>query len=182
MHYIIISDIYGLTSHLNEFCTDLNSACTIISPYSKTIQGIENEADYYNEFIKQCTHPGYTNKVLNCFNSLTEQSICIAFSAGASAAWRAQLLTTNAHLKKIIGFYPSKIRDDVALDAKIPCEFIFAQSEHHFNVVQVMSKLSSKSLVHCTKADYLHGFMNPKSENYNAQAYREYLHYLCSLK
>ena len=103
---------------------------------------------------------------------------CIAFSAGASAAWRAQLLTGNTHLKKLIGFYPSQIRNYLALDAKVPCEFIFPASESHFNVDEVIKALSTKADVKCYKTNFLHGFMNEYSTNFNAQGLVEYSNYI----
>nr|WP_231619858.1 hypothetical protein [Pseudoalteromonas sp. SWYJZ98] len=103
---------------------------------------------------------------------------CIAFSAGASAAWRAQLLTGNTHLKKLIGFYPSQIRNYLALDANVPCEFIFPESESHFNVDEVIKALSTKASVKCYKTNFLHSFMNEYSTNFNAQGLVKYSSYI----
>jgi hypothetical protein len=181
MHYIIVSDIYGLTPELIQFSNGLKGTCCLIDPYDEKIQAFESEGYYYNEFIKIGGHDTFKDKVLAGFDSLTEPTTCIAFSAGASAAWRAQLLTANKHLKKVVGFYPSKIRDFLTLDAIIPCEFIFAQSESHFNVDEVIEKLQLKPQVSCEKSDYLHGFMNPHSLHYNHQAYCLYSQYLAQL-
>ncbi|WP_165742915.1 hypothetical protein [Pseudoalteromonas sp. Z9A6] len=177
MNYLIVSDIYGLTPALSKLSQAISSNLVIVDPYNK-IQAIESEKDSYNNFIQQCGHDKYTDKLLECFESLKVPTTCIAFSAGASAAWRAQLLTGNTHLKKLIGFYPSQIRNYLALDANVPCEFIFPESESHFNVDEVIKALSTKASVKCYKTNFLHSFMNEYSTNFNAQGLVKYSSYI----
>ena len=178
MNYLIVSDIYGLTPALSKLSQAISSNLVIVDPYNNKIQAIESEQDSYNNFIQQCGHDKYTDKLLECFESLKVPTTCIAFSAGASAAWRAQLLTGNTHLKRLIGFYPSQIRNYLALDANVPCEFIFPESESHFNVDEVIKALSTKAGVKCYKTNFLHGFMNEYSTNFNAQGLVEYSSYI----
>ncbi|MEI8616664.1 hypothetical protein P4S63_01580 [Pseudoalteromonas sp. B193] len=151
MNYLIVSDIYGLTPALSKLSQAISSNLVIVDPYNNKIQAIESEQDSYNNFIQQCGHDKYTDKLLECFESLKVPTTCIAFSAGASAAWRAQLLTGNTHLKKLIGFYPSQIRNYLALDANVPCEFIFPASESHFNVDEVIKALRTKRVLSAIK-------------------------------
>tara|TARA_B100000508_G_scaffold64564_1_gene50627 strand:- start:5160 stop:5732 length:573 start_codon:yes stop_codon:yes gene_type:complete len=174
MNYIIVSDIFGLTAPLMRLLDIMQANTEVIDPYKGEMQPIDSEKYYYNKFINDCGHDNYVAKLLNVFNNLTEPTACIGFSAGASAAWRAQLLTGNPHLKKLIGFYPSQIRNHLDIAAKVPCTFIFPHTEMHFNVDEVISTLASKSQVTCNKTPFLHGFMNAYSTNYNVKAYDEY--------
>lgn len=178
MDYVIVSDIFGLTPALTRFKMGVSSNSMLIDPYNGKLQVIESEANHYEKFIKHCDHDKYTEKVKECFNALKSPTTCIAFSAGASAAWRAQLLTGNPHLKKLIGFYPSQLRNHLQLNAKVPCEFIFPNHEVHFNVDDVIANLGRKELVECKKVEYLHGFMNKYSVNFNANAYYYFCNYL----
>ncbi|MBH0038382.1 hypothetical protein [Pseudoalteromonas sp. SWN166] len=178
MNYLIVSDIYGLTPALMRLSEVISANVAIIDPYSGNCQPIENEQNSYDNFMQQCGHDEYTAKVQKCFEDLTVPTICIAFSAGASAAWRAQLLTGNTHLKKLIGFYPSQIRHNLNLSAKVPCEFIFPASESHFNVDEIIKALSTKADVKCYKTNFLHGFMNEYSTNFNPQGLVEYSNYI----
>ncbi|MDQ2043765.1 hypothetical protein NRL14_08500 [Pseudoalteromonas sp. 20-92] len=178
MNYLIASDIFGLTPAFTQFTEGFDTKVTVIDPYDNELQPIDSEEYNYNKFIQKCGHDKYTDKLQKCFAHLQAPTTCIAFSAGASAAWRAQLLTGNTHLKKLIGFYPSQIRNYLALDANVPCEFIFPKHEVHFNVDEVIAILNNKSAVKCNKTNYLHGFMNEHSVNYNEQAYNYFSHYL----
>ena len=178
MNYLIVSDIFGLTPALMQLSEGINAPVIIISPYEEEIQLIENEEYIYKTFLQQCGHDKYTAKLQKCFDKLKAPTTCIAFSAGASAAWRAQLLTGKTHLKKLIGFYPSQIRHNLNLSANVPCEFIFPASESHFSVDEVIKVLSTKAGVKCYKTNFLHGFMNEYSTNFNAQGLVEYSNYI----
>ncbi|TMN82705.1 MULTISPECIES: hypothetical protein [unclassified Pseudoalteromonas] len=180
MHYIIVSDIYGKTPALQDFCKALNTKFTLVEPYGGKEQAIESEENNYKNFIKECGHNAYTTMLHKKFDRLISPTVCIAFSAGASAAWRAQLLTGNPHLKKVVGFYPSQIRNYLNLKANVPCEFIFPYHETHFDVTAVINELNEKQNVICQPTGYCHGFMNKRSLNYNEQAYQHFYNYLKS--
>lgn len=181
MNYVIVSDIFGLTAPLMNLSGLISSNARVIDPYKGVIQPYDSEQYYYNKFKLECGHDNYVANVLNALNALTQPTTCIAFSAGASAAWRAQLLTGNPHLKKLFGFYPSQIRNNLAIEAKKPCEFIFPESEVHFNLSEIIEKLTAKRNVNCIQTPFLHGFMNEYSENFNAQALNKYCNYIKSV-
>ena len=182
MNYIIVSDIFGLTPALTKLSDAIMAKTVIIEPYDGKSQPYDIEQYYYDKFIKNSSHDNYAAKVKNVFDELDSPTVCIAFSAGASAAWRAQLLTGNPHLKKLIGFYPSQIRNNLDVNATIPCEFIFPQHEPHFNVDDIINSLALKAGVKCSKTTFLHGFMNQYSVNFNATAFDEYTYYINSAK
>ncbi|MBB1370123.1 hypothetical protein [Pseudoalteromonas sp. SR45-4] len=175
MQYLVISDIYGKTPCLQQLAKHFNAENQIVDPYNGVHQALENEEEYYKLFIKHCGHDEYAAKLEEYFNKLSKPTICIAFSAGASAAWRAQASTTTTHLKKVIAFYPTQIRNYLNIDAIHPCEFIFPGFEPHFNVDELITNLSAKNNVRCLKTLYLHGFMNQQSQNFSEYGYQYFL-------
>lgn len=172
MQYLVISDIYGKTPCLQQLAKHFNAENQIVDSYNGVHQALENEEEYYKLFIKHCGHDEYAAKLEEYFNKLSKPTICIAFSAGASAAWRAQASTTTTHLKKVIAFYPTQIRNYLNIDAIHPCEFIFPGFEPHFNVDELITNLSAKNNVRCLKTLYLHGFMNQQSQNFSEYGYQ----------
>ena len=178
MNYLILSDIFGTTSALIDLAEQLNTQFCIVDPYNGEPQLIEREKEHYNSFKQQCGHDKYFEIVKEYFKTLSEPTTCLAFSAGASAAWRAQSITENPYLEKLVGFYPSQIRNNLAINAKINCEFIFPKHESHFDVTHVIQNLSLKRNVKCKMAQFDHGFMNKLSDNFNESAYAYFCDYL----
>lgn len=174
MNYLIVTDIFGITAHLAHFSRLLSAKTQIIDPYNAQLQSPVNEQLQYAKFINECGHDGYLDKTLNALNNLEQPTIVIAFSAGGTAAWRAQAHQHNPYIKKVVAFYPGQIRHFLALDAKIPCEFIFPKEERHFELTPVVIELKSKEYVSCERTLYQHGFMNPLSVGFNNQAYKKY--------
>ncbi|WP_372762569.1 hypothetical protein [Pseudoalteromonas sp.] len=181
MQYMVVSDIYGITPSLQLFAKHFKAGNNLVDPYEAIRQEFENEQQYYQYFINHGGHEQYLAKLVKYFNELTKPTTCIAFSAGASAAWRAQALTTNPLLKKLIAFYPTQIRHHTAINARVPCEFIFAAHETHFSVDAVIANLNKKAQVHCIKTPYQHGFMNQHAENFNQQGYRYFIKTRCDV-
>lgn len=58
-------------------------------------------------------------------------------------------------------------------------ELIFPKTEPHFHVSEIEDNLSKTPNVKTIRVDYLHGFMNYYSNNYNEQGYREQVDLLC---
>lgn len=77
-----------------------------------------------------------------------------------------------------ICFYGSQIRNYLNVNPKIKIELFFPEHERHFEVANLISRLSQKTNVTCYKVPYLHGFMNKKSNNFNDIGYYQYLQLL----
>jgi len=181
MKIIIVSDIFGQQQYLDDFARSITHTelVTIVDPYQTERLNFINEDQAYQTFIKQCGHDNYVNIILTALSqfSRTEPITIIAFSAGSSATWRvlAQIKQTKYYIKQFIGFYPSQIRHYLHLSPKVKTQLIFPKYENHFSVNDVIETLSLQTTVACIKTDYLHGFMNPLSINFNQQVKLLYL-------
>lgn len=171
MDYLLIADIYGKTPHLASFARELPGKTMICDPYHGQLQAVNHEPLQYSIFMAECGHEVYQAKVEQLFSLISEPTVVIAFSAGASAAWRAQSVIFNNNIKRIIAFYPSQVRYSLELDARVPCEFIFPHSELHFDIQPIIRVLKKKALVNCIETQYGHGFMNPLSTQFDMTAY-----------
>lgn len=185
MHVIIVSDIFGFTPSLKRLQSALQEegvSCVIVTPYPQA-HTFESEGDAYASYVQLCGHNQYKEIITQALERVHEDTVCIGFSAGASAAWKAladdELTNTNGItytrlnlklIKHFIGFYPSKIRDYVSLVPHCPVSLIFPQHETHFDVDEVMDALPCSQGFTYNKTKMLHGFMNPQSQHYVPQA------------
>jgi len=204
-HLLLVTDIFGKTPAIAAFeKTMLNEYDLVIvltpysrEPYEELTSPVENEEAVYQTFIEQCGHDKYTQMCQETLADLafhadeiqqsvqgtsnTEHNITIlAFSAGASAMWRAlsheQLnkvhnnSNSGIFFQQFIGFYPSQIRHYTQLIPAIPSLLVFPSHEPHFNLEKVIAELSENQDSTCQviKTPWLHGFFNPYSKNYNA--------------
>jgi len=176
LHIIIVTDIYGCTKQINDFSKDLvkqGMTVSIISPYKTAIKTLEDESLYYQTYLDECGHDQYVNKVTDDLDNTPDNTILITFSAGASAAWKAldnlkQLTITK--IKHLIAFYPTRIRHYLDVEPQVPVSIIFPHQEAHFEIKEVISKLSQKDNVKSIKTPWLHGFMNKQSKHFENKA------------
>jgi len=176
----IITDIYGITPALSTWVDSLKSHYQhvhLLSPYDDTpldeamLNSEQNEQDekkIYQHFIAQCGHDLYTNKVRELMSNHNIDCV-LAFSAGASATWRA-LADDSYNVEHFIGCYPSQIRHHLDISPTCNTSLIFPDSEPHFLVDDVIATLNDYSQVQCIKTPWLHGFFNQYSAHFNASA------------
>jgi dienelactone hydrolase len=175
---LIVSDIFGHTANLDAFANELSGEVIICSPYEmEQLFAHQNEDDVYKQFINAVGHDVYLSKVQRAIKS-AKPDLVIAFSAGASAAWRAVSKAGSFTPKKLIGFYPGQIRNYLNLHPRCHVELLFPHSEAHFELTPVISTLKKMPGVNCTRTRYNHGFMNALSKQFNKYAYLHYTH-LC---
>ena len=60
------------------------------------------------------------------------------------------------------------------MEPKIDIEFCFAKSESTYEVDIVASRLEIKKRVKCFKTNFMNGFMNERSANFNKEGFEEY--------
>jgi len=177
MRIIVVTDIFGQTPALLNLAESIK-ADSIIDPYSGEDKNFINEASAYEYFS---THVGLDNYVELLTTELaasTEQIILIGFSIGASAIW--QLSAEHAMkdvtgVKQAICFYGSQIRKATDINPKFATSLIFPTLERHFDVQALAQVLSVKTNVNIEIVNYLHGFMNSHSDNFNISAYNNHL-------
>jgi dienelactone hydrolase len=174
MNTILISDVFGITPALLKL-RDKLGATIIVDPYQGKSMDFKNETDAYAYFITEVGLEHYVSNVSNVLEALDGETILIGFSVGASAIWQLSQNNKNSHIKQAFCFYGSQIRNFKKIEPCFQVNLIFPKNELHFDVVELIEKLKNKFNVRITKVDYLHGFMNYYSSNFNEIAYQEHV-------
>mgnify|MGYP001030638792 FL=1 len=174
MKLIIIADIFGKTPALLELAQCLAENVQILDPYDGKMMGFASEAQAYDYFTQNVGLDAYYDKVRALLLGIDEPFHIIAFSVGASVAWRLSEQVPNKYLKSATCFYGSQIRHYLAIAPKIPIHLIFPAQEAHFSVEQVMAILKDRANVSIEQVPYLHGFMNKHSVNFNREGYQAF--------
>ncbi|BBM01819.1 dienelactone hydrolase family protein [Microbulbifer sp. GL-2] len=175
MHFTLISDIFGRTSALEKLATELSSSSEIIDPYESKNISFDNELEAYNYFTSHIGMDAFTLKVLEKLKEKQEETVLIGFSIGATAIWKTSCSTEISHINSAICFYGSQIRNHKNIIPLFPIQTIFPQSEPHFSVTDLIADLSTIENLKVTQVNFLHGFMNPLSRNYNQVGYQQRL-------
>ncbi len=180
MSIILVSDVFGVTPALLEISEKLGS-CTIVDPYKGQMMGFQNEAEAYSYFVKEVGLDNYLSILLEAVESIEYQVTLIGFSIGASVVWRLSGKEGNNLIKQAYCFYGSQIRNFTLIEPRFRVFLVFPKSEPNFDVVELQNNLSRKANVKTKKVEYLHGFMNDYSNNYNSSGYTEHINLLCSI-
>lgn len=181
MKCIIVSDIFGRTADLEHLADALSSpsiTVTLLDPYEGQYMAFGTEAEAYDFFQSNVGLDGYEKILMGTIKHADEDLLLIGFSVGASAVWSLSNKKIWGKNTKAICFYGSRIRHLLHVTPKIEIELFFPDHEPHFDVDQLVARLSEKSNVTCVKIEFLHGFMNKKSINYNKTGALEYLQLL----
>jgi len=183
MHIVFVSDIFGQHAGLDQLIQSCQPASfSIIDPYQAHQLIFTDEAHAYQTFLKQCGHQTYAQLITEKIQQLTQPFIIIAFSAGASATWQALSESNSDFIKHFIGFYPSQIRHHLHLTPHVSTQLFFPAYEQHFSVDDVIKALSKKPKVQCIKTNYLHGFLNTLSLNFDQSSWQYFTKKLRFLK
>jgi len=174
MSIIIVSDIFGITPALVKLKNELG-AKTIIDPYEGKSMGFNNEAEAYSCFITRGGLDRYVSKTLEMLESLGSQTTLIGFSVGASAIWRLSINNENHMIKQAFCFYGSQIRNYTKIEPCFKINVVFPISESHFDVSKLKEEITIKNNVITTQVEYLHGFMNYYSSNFNQVGYEQHV-------
>lgn len=178
MGILIASDIFGKTPALEELAGQLGLSSgipLIVDPYGGVDQDFNTESDAYTAFRRTIGLEAYIQVVQAAIQRTTHPMLLIGFSVGASAIWVLSGKDFFPAGAQAVCFYGSQIRHLTAVVPRLAIELIFPRFEPHFDVTRLMEKLSTKALVNCHKAPYLHGFMNHLSDNFSQAGYDHYL-------
>lgn len=170
MSLILVSDVFGMTPALAQLSEALNADC-IIDPYNGVNMDFSDEAQAYAYFIENVGLDAYLMLLKDKLEAMPSGIVLIGFSVGASAIWRFSETVPKGLVKKAIFYYGSQIRNFIDITPNIKTELIFPQSEPHFDVAVLQSQLSERKNVTTRRVEYLHGFMNKHSDNYNQAGY-----------
>nr|WP_287413394.1 dienelactone hydrolase family protein [Pseudodesulfovibrio sp.] len=172
MSIILVSDIFGKTPALEKLANEIN-ASKIVDPYDGKSMNFLDEGEAYSYFMDKVGLNTYLEKLQKVLKLNSSASILIGFSVGASIIWKLSEISSSQYVKKAICFYGSQIRNFIDISPNFEIKLIFPKSEVYFDVAKLQNKLSKKKNVRIFKVDYLHGFMNYYSTNYNQEAYIE---------
>ncbi|MFT7007206.1 MAG: dienelactone hydrolase [Colwellia sp.] len=174
MSIILVSDVFGITPALLKL-KDKLGASIIIDPYKGKSMAFNNETEAYSCFINTVGLDSYVSKVLKTLVSLNNQTTLIGFSVGASAIWRLPIKNEDHIIKQAFCFYGSQIRNFTKIEPCFKIHLVFPKSESHFDVSKLKKELTKKQNVITTQVEYLHGFMNYYSSNFNQIGYDKHV-------
>ena len=183
MLIILATDIFGLTSHVQEVTAhlwDRGHVPVIISPFSLS-RSFSDEAEAYAAFLQKGGVDAYTEKILAGLQVAAEPLICIGFSAGAASLWRALSQPEVGRARLAILFYGAQIRDAAELQPLCETLLVFPAEEPHFSVAGLVGRLQGRPGVCCTQVVWLHGYMNRLSRNFDPEGYRRTMAWLDGL-
>jgi len=177
MNKIIVTDVFGKTPALMALAGTIN-ADMILDPYDGTNMNFISEEQAYNYFIENVGLNTYVDKLIYIIKQCSVESILIGFSVGASAIWKlsgSKAIERPTTVKQAICFYGSQIRYHTSLLPSFEIQLIFPKSEPHFDVIALKDILVNKPKVAAQHVDFLHGFMNEYSDNFNQTGYEEHI-------
>jgi len=183
MNNIIVSDVFGKTKALIELGNAIN-ADVIVDPYDGKNMNFIDEVQAYSYFAENIGLDSYLEMLSKTIKECSGECILIGFSVGASIIWQLSQLSQLPSIKmtKVVKgatcFYGSQIRHLSKLSPKFEVKLIFPKSEPHFDVVALQHALANKEKVKTMQVDYLHGFMNTHSNNFNDAGYEEHIELL----
>ncbi|EPJ53095.1 MAG: hypothetical protein OFPI_11780 [Osedax symbiont Rs2] len=176
MNLVLITDIFGITAHLLKISKQLNAQ--IIDPYAGALMHFSDEATAYAYFSNNIGLDCYLDIVSEKFEQLDTVTVAIGFSVGASVLWRYGADDLRGKLQRGYCFYGSQIRNYLQLVPNYPLQLILPKHEPHFSVAQLAADLAGCENLTIIKTEYLHGFMNQCSVNYDHQACQKHLQLL----
>ncbi len=177
MKRIIVSDIFGKTPALIALAELLN-ADMIIEPYHNNNKVFDDESQAYQYFSENIGLDSYAAQLANKIANVKEDVVLIGFSVGAAAIWQLSDIIANniaSNVKAAFCFYGGQIRHSTEISLQFDVTLIFPESEPHFNVSALIQLVSNKKHVNIKQVDYLHGFMNALSNNFNQRGYEQHI-------
>ncbi len=177
----LVTDIFGRTPALEAIGKELSDVAPdirIIDPYRGFDHGFETESHAYDYFMNRVGMKNYQSILEDCLTPFGPDMVLIGFSVGASAIWAIAGQPSFCQVKKAFCFYGSQIREHAHIAPRFEMELIFPEQEPHFDVDELISRLSRKDRVLCKKAIGLHGFMNELSPNFNPACYAMFMMHL----
>lgn len=175
---LVLHEIYGINSHISGICTMLADGkndvlCPNLLLPNQTFSPGE-EAAAYSNFMQNIGFSAAQQQVEKLSLEIQKDykyRFIIGFSIGATLAW---LCSQRAGLYSgAVGFYGSRIRDYKDVVPKCPALLFFPRFEESFDINHLIHELSGKDKTSIVQVKALHGFANPLSGTYCAEASEE---------
>lgn len=168
---IVLHEIYGINKHIVKVCQILSDRKYDVAAPNFLKDGInfryEQEAKAYSYFMNEI---GLDNalikltQILISMRPLYKRIYVLGYSIGATLAW---LCSQTNLCDLVIGFYGSRIRDNLAIIPQCPTLLFFPTEEQNFDVDCLINKLNRVKNISIKKLNGKHGFADPFSKNYN---------------
>jgi dienelactone hydrolase len=174
MNLIVVSDIFGQTSALNDLVlqfSELYDETVVVDPYDGQNISFLNEENAYKYFQKQCGPDRLKEKLDKEVVASNSPVDIVGFSVGGTSAWEISEKYILKNVRKVVCFYGSRIREKIEITPLLPTSLVFPSFEKDFEVEPVIQAIEKKQNVEVIRTDYLHGFMNKKSINYSEKGY-----------
>lgn len=180
---LLATDIFGETEHVQEIAEGLEGCghlCGIVSPY-QAFRPFADEDAAYAFFVEQGGVVSYAERLRERLMDSVGPLVCVGFSAGAAALWRALANPGAGAVEAAILFYGSQIRDAVELHPRCRTLLVFPSEEPHFSVKDLMRRLQGRPGIASAAVPWLHGYVNRLSRNFDGEGYRKTLAWLGEL-
>lgn len=171
---IVAADIFGVTPELAAAARQISSEATFVSPYENTDITFTTEADAYRYFTQQTTVEDYAEKLHRTIELNSSPALIVGFSVGAAAAWLVAACLENQQRVQFDLFYGGQIRHHLSAQPKYPINLFSPSMESHFDITAVNVQLNLKTCVEVQPTLFMHGFMNPRSDNFSRSAAQHY--------
>lgn len=181
MNLIVVTDIFGNTSVLNEFCNQFSefyNETIVVDPYDEKIMNFDNEQNAYQYFQQHCGIGNLTEKLEKEIVKSDSIFDIVGFSVGGTSAWVISGKCKLKNIRKIVCFYGSRIREKTDISPNISTKVIFPSFENSFELEPVIQSIENKQNVEAIRSNYLHGFMNKKSVNFSESGYEYFSEWL----
>jgi dienelactone hydrolase len=150
----------------------------IVDPYSGKFMDFKNETEAYTYFMSNVGLDYYRELLISKIHEIASSITLLGFSIGASAIWEISKDLESDIVTNAFCFYGSQIRNNLDIEPEFPVDLILPISEPHFSIPDLSKHLSKKDNVTIHQTDYLHGFMNTYSANFNKDGYDYYIKWL----
>jgi len=178
MILLVVSDIFGSTKPLNDFAAQLlsfYSEIIVIDPYGGQNIQFSNEEEAYKHFQINCGIKQLTKQLAEEVEKSKDTVDIIGFSVGGTAAWEISGIETSKSIRSIVCFYSSRIREKTSIAPRFSTTVVFPAFEKSFDLEPIVQAVERNTSVEVIRTNYLHGFMNKKSENYSEEGYEHFL-------
>ena len=171
---ILVADIFGLTDELIELSEAIGGNAIILEPYDGEKNLFSSEKSAYQFFTNEVGLEKYAGHVLNEISKYNKVRL-IGFSVGAAAIWSCSTKLKKTQVKHAYCFYGSQIRNLMHTTPNFPVNVVLPKYEEHFSIQKMDELFQRMENITIQRSDFLHGFMNKRSCNFNQAEYNRYI-------
>ncbi len=170
---LFVTDIWGQHATLDPLLSRLKTrfdTLTVLDPYSGQRFAFDDEAQAHGYFQRRCSAAVYRTRLREVIEASPEPLTLLACGAGANAAW--PLLSESAlapKLRRAALCYGHEIPGQAELVPTCPVLQLLCRQDP--GTGQNAAILARHSQVILSDAD--HGFLNPRTPQYDAEAARQ---------